>query len=338
MSQVKQGMARFLGAMWSLPGRLVSGRKISDQNGDSKDPRSPHRTRYVKEVIEHPLGQTFVFTSDPAEILPEDLYLEQLAEEAYGNYCKSLLSWLADLKFAGMAVAREEIKKTGSLSRLFIMPHVLDVGEVQSRIESEVLTKARPRILAQELLTLPRRQVVLLGVPGSGKSTLLSFMALMLAQHQPYRLGLPKDTHWLPILIRLRQVDPGHSILEFLQETTAERFQSMGAHLPENFFTDRLRSGNSLILLDGLDEALHQDEITQKIEDFLRQFPENRAILTSRPLHYFQAHLMNGQLPVYELQQFDSDQIDSFVDRWYDERLLGPEEASQRSVPWKRRS
>lgn len=324
MSQAKQGMARFLEVVGSLPRRLVPGWKPSGQNGESDDPRLSHKTRYVKEVIEHSLGQTFVFTSDPTQILPEYLYLSLLAESTYEDYRRELLSDLDDSMFAWLKTVSGKLE-TRNLSRLFIMPYVYRLGEDLKGRETE-----KSAVLAHELLKLPERQVLLLGNPGSGKSMLMSFMALMLAQNQPYRLGLPKDTHWLPILIRVRHLDPTLSILESLQKVTASRFQSLGAGLPNDFFMEWLKSGNVLILVDGLDEASHQDETINNIGNFLDQFPKNRAILTSRSLHHLQARFTNNPLPVYELQPFDSDQIDSFIDRWYDRRILAPEEARLR--------
>jgi predicted NACHT family NTPase len=128
---------------------------------------------------------------------------------------------------------------------------------------------------------------VVLGDPGSGKTTLLRYLSL------PYARDLAEGTasvqaklgqeepHRLPILLPLRQVGAflrsasddgieGHALLlRFLLRSLAEE----RIELPPDFFDAWLRSGEAVLLLDGMDEVPDPDlrrRVSRLVEGFVR--------------------------------------------------------------------
>jgi len=137
----------------------------------------------------------------------------------------------------------------------------------------------------------------------------------------------------LPILIRIRDwaLHPDQSIPEY-----ARQFAEKTMHvkpLPKGFFEHWLNNGQALIFLDGLDEVAEPSKrhhLVQCIENFLGQYPLNRAIITSRPAGYRRDFFRTEEFPHYELQPFDDQKIEEFCDRWYTSRVQDTAEAQRR--------
>ncbi|MBW4579266.1 MAG: HEAT repeat domain-containing protein [Tildeniella nuda ZEHNDER 1965/U140] len=159
---------------------------------------------------------------------------------------------------------------------------------------------------------------------------------------QPHTEGLRLDTEGLqtdtdalplPILIRIRDWarTPDVTLPEYARQF-AETTMSCKA-LPKGFFEHWLNNGRALILLDGLDEVAEESKryhLVQCIENFLGQYPQNRAIITSRPAGYKRDFFRMEEFPHYELQPFDDGKIEEFCDRWYRSRVQDTAEAQRR--------
>ena len=94
--------------------------------------------------------------------------------------------------------------------------------------------------------------------------------------------------------------------------------------LPEGFFEYRLADGRAMILLDGLDEVVEESKryaVVQQIENFLGQYHQNLAIITSRPAGYKRDFFNTSEFEHYQLQLFDDAKVDEFINRWYDSRV-----------------
>ena len=286
-----------------------------------------------------------------------DAYLKfQIAKE---NYLEQLKARFDDVKFGGIDVEGQEVERSEKLVRIFVMPDVIELIQINQALKdlqrkfsikaqvsdrrAEGLLKRRRETLqeeqpfcqkfsAQQLLAHSQsRKLVLLGGPGSGKTTLMSYFAVVLAQNTPEQLGLSTETDWLPILIRIRDLDryPDMNILTYLQQFT----QDLYIDLPPGFFEYWLRKGKALILLDGLDEVADSSKrsrIVDHIDAFLRQYPQNRAIVTSRPAGYRPDYFRTDEFSHYQLQPFDDSKIEKFVNHWYENRFQSKDPAEGR--------
>lgn len=265
---------------------------------------------------------------------------------AKADYFKQVANWFDDVKFAGIAVEGQEIEKSEKLAHIFVMPDVLEDVNTHVRLDIEELeagknlqllqreNRSGRKFLASQLLNQNRsHKFVLLGAPGSGKTTLLSFFAVMLAQNYPEKLGWDAERDCLPILIKIRDFArlSDISLLDYARQF-AEKTMSV-KRLPEGFFEYWLADGRAMILLDGLDEVVEESKryaVVQQIENFLGQYHQNLAIITSRPAGYKRDFFNSSEFEHYQLQLLDNAKVDEFIDHWYDSRVRDPAEAERR--------
>jgi predicted NACHT family NTPase len=265
---------------------------------------------------------------------------------AKADYFKQVANWFDDVKFAGIAVEGQEIEKSEKLAQIFVMPDVLedvnthislDIQELEAGKNLQLLqreSRSGRKFLASQLLNQNRsNKFVLLGAPGSGKTTLLSFFAVMLAQNYPEKLGWDAERDCLPILIKIRDFArlSDISLLDYARQF-AEKTMSV-KRLPEGFFEYWLADGRAMILLDGLDEVVEESKryaVVQQIENFLGQYHQNLAIITSRPAGYKRDFFNSSEFEHYQLQLLDDAKVDEFIDHWYDSRVPDAAESERR--------
>ncbi|MBF0336792.1 MAG: NACHT domain-containing protein [Nitrospirae bacterium] len=167
----------------------------------------------------------------------------------------------------------------------------------------------------------------LIGPPGCGKTTLLHNIAVTLAYK---RHGRYKIRPYVPIFIPIRQVAKdiaGSPKLKkpkplTLGELARVYFSNealfQGLKPPETWFDRKLKKGECIVLLDGLDEVGDEGD-RQKVSAWvnmqIKAYPESLFLLTSRPLGYKAAPLEGAH--VLEVQNFDAVQVKRFVNNWY---------------------
>ena len=87
---------------------------------------------------------------------------------------------------------------------------------------------------------------------------------------------------------------------------------------PENWFEERLKRGNCLILLDGLDEVGESSiriKISAWLEKRIHTHANNRFFITSRPLGY-KEHPVPG-VTTLRVLPLGQNQIGRFISNWY---------------------
>ena len=91
-----------------------------------------------------------------------------------------------------------------------------------------------------------------------------------------------------------------------------------GVTEPPGWLERRLRAGECVVLLDGLDEVARQED-RQVVSDWVTvqvtRYPGNDFVITSRPLGY-QSTPVEGAIAV-QTQPFTSEQVTRFVHGWY---------------------
>lgn len=172
------------------------------------------------------------------------------------------------------------------------------------------------------------RRLAIIGGPGSGKTTLLHYLLLTYARGlTSQRLGL--NERLFPIFVPLRQLKTvlGRTGKRNLPDYLGDYYSQLGLTPPAGFFEGQLKSGRSLVLLDGLDEVADQTErlhLAEWVDAQVTIFPNNRFIVTSRPAGYDTAALENGFLRL-DVQDFSQADIEQFCRNW----CLAVELASQ---------
>lgn len=211
---------------------------------------------------------------------------------------------------------KEELKRL--LEEGAVDEAVLQEGQEEERKQRYVSQPSRPVLEITSDLNYPL--LVVLGDPGSGKSTLLQYLAVNWAE---LRVQQPKDAALapLPLLVELKQFarDKANklclTILEFFEKG------SVSCRLNQNDLKERLNRGDAIALFDGLDEVFElsqREEVITAIHEFSNEFPNVRMVVTSRVVGYKFERLRNAGFSHLMLQDLDSEQIDTFIQKWHD--------------------
>ena len=169
------------------------------------------------------------------------------------------------------------------------------------------------------------RRMAVLGAPGSGKTTLLRYLTLAYATKQQRKVHR-KAPKLIPILLYLRDVR--QEIVNKNQVTLAELvtqqvqqqqqiYQLLNP--PPNWFAEKIRQNQCLVMLDGLDEVADQtqrQQVSRWVDQQMQTYPDTAFILTSRPFGYKTARLEQG-VTVLEVQPFSLKQMQQFIRSWY---------------------
>ncbi|MEM7714848.1 MAG: tetratricopeptide repeat protein, partial [Cyanobacteria bacterium P01_A01_bin.68] len=180
---------------------------------------------------------------------------------------------------------------------------------------------------------------VILGAPGAGKTTLLRYLALHFAKtkrdnRETVIVGEDKEElgkTLLPVFFRIAdfaeqlEQQPDLTLFEYLRqfyrqwEAHFQTEEEMGTEeeLAE-FLLLKMRQGQCLMLLDGLDEVFDQEsrkQIVKLINKFVDEFPNNKFVITSRIAGYREVQL-SSRFAEFTIEDMDSEQVELFLSRW----------------------
>lgn len=215
-----------------------------------------------------------------------------------------------------------DISRPVSLDDIYIDVNILEAIASQQRLEMANLQNLEPEAFdriglgdvdqmqmsgMRAVETYPKLRV--LGKPGLGKTTFLQHLAV-----QCNRGAFEADR--VPIFITLRH---------FVEESRASSEFSLLNYLRQEFLTDGiapsvverlLQTGRVLLLLDGIDEVLHQESIAvlREIRRFSDRYHKNRFVTTCRTAA--RRLSLRGFTDV-ELAPFTQAQIVAFAQKWF---------------------
>ena len=146
----------------------------------------------------------------------------------------------------------------------------------------------------------------ILGKPGAGKTTFLKYISLQAAE---------QNIDKIPIFITLKHwADSGLELMPFI----VGRFDICDFPEAQPFVEELLKSGNAIVLFDGLDEVNQEsgqrDRQTRAINDFVEKYDRAQCVITCRiaasdysfqPFNYV------------EIADFTEKQIETFVGNWF---------------------
>ena len=289
--------------------------------------RIADHTAQMERYLQLLLKAQEISTESDAEALKR--YIEHVAS-------RSTISFL----FIKPAGRRDRLKAEAELDLIFVPLQVQDPQERladdprgKKRRQKELMGGLAPdEKERQTWLTidavLPRHPVFLLqGKPGCGKTTLLRYLALTFARGRA-----PLDLGWsgpplLPILIPLRnfarfwqdnRATYTNPLPQVLRHFIEDYFKEYDLGLPADFFHQRLKQGNCLLLLDGLDEVADRDQraaVAQVLNRFIVEYGQkgNRFALASRPRGYEEVADYLPKPVVCEVQEMLPDSRDRLV-------------------------
>ena len=210
-----------------------------------------------------------------------------------------------------------------------IQKRLRERGDIAAEVSPEDLeryqkayTQQQTRSVLDVIDDVTYRYLVILGDPGSGKSTLLKYLALQWAKLSANDLSL----HPIHLLIELRKYNRSQdekkcdNFLEFI-ECDSSRID----HLDKNILHEWLQAGRAVVMFDGLDEVFElekRNRIVDQIHSFTQKYPTVKTIVTSRVIGYQQQRLKNAEFHHFMLQDFEPEQIQSFIQKWHDLTLI----------------
>ncbi|MFL5657018.1 MAG: NACHT domain-containing protein [Ktedonobacteraceae bacterium] len=183
------------------------------------------------------------------------------------------------------------------------------------------------------------RVLVLVGQSGSGKSTLLRHIALTLAKN-PSKISR-RQYHsrqgfraYTPILLQLGNFpkDVSYTNLDspslgkLAQQIFCEEHRDNKPEMPDGWLEKRLRHGNCVVLLDGLDQVT--EDIAKWVNQQVKAYPGCRFVVTTRPYGYSSEFFDTPQ--VLQVRPPNSVQRQAFAISWYQayEKVISPKEES----------
>lgn len=155
---------------------------------------------------------------------------------------------------------------------------------------------------------LEKENLFILGRPGAGKTTFLKYIAVTAAKG--------KIIDKVPIFISLKQwSDSGKELMQFVAE---ERFDVCGFPDAQSFVKKLLKSGNAIVLFDGLDEINQEsgqrDKQARAMKNFVDKYDRTQCLITCR----LAAHDYSFEPIKYvEIADFAEKQIETFVGNWF---------------------
>lgn len=253
------------------------------------------------------IGQRLVSTTVAAPV-PLVAPIRPNAEAAEARYRERLRRSLSKTRLLG---ARNEVDIESLFTEVHFLPEASatrrfgatstsfgDFAEVVDRRKAE-------RIPAVDALRTARR-LYILGTPGAGKTTLLRHVAVSAAAGR---------TEGFPIYVLLKDwADSGLGFAEFV----GRELEVSGFEKPAEVLDGLLRSGQALLLFDGLDEVGTQRDararIIKTIVDLSHRHDQVRILLTCRTSasdHQFE------HFRYVEVADFLPAQQEDFVRKWF---------------------
>lgn len=130
--------------------------------------------------------------------------------------------------------------------------------------------------------------------------------------------------NFIPILLYLREVrheiiGNKSSLAELITKQVKQKRKIKPLNPPDNWFAEKLRKNQCLIMLDGLDEVADENQrsqVSRWVDEQMKAYPDSPFIITSRPFGYKTARLQQ-EVTVLEVQPFNLEQMKRFIHSWY---------------------
>jgi NACHT domain len=254
------------------------------------------------------------------ELVDQGIARKRTIEDTRSRYDKTLTSLYREILFVGIPVYKQETARGIPMQDIYIPLSVLPEPSGD---------KGRSNRIDPTTLLVPGRRQVILGDPGTGKSTLLRFMALSGSSRPLQQRYKVKRDKRLPLLITLRRyadelkTRENLALLDYAAEV-------LGADLSLNsidrdFLEFYLETGQSILLLDGLDELPNpsfKQIVRDRIRTFAEVYPGNTIVVTSRIVGYEDPFRFSAQeFHHFTVAKLETDQIEQFIRDWYRARI-----------------
>lgn len=263
-----------------------------------------------------------------------------LSKSTVDRYRQWIVAECGDIHLDGLPADADLSTFRMRLERLFVPLRVISnekqVGNAEDSSEGDIAVITT----VGEFLTKHSR-FSLLAKPGGGKSTLLKRLAVAYADKDRLKEsddGLP-EKDWLPLLLRCRELrDRAHRpILELLNDLP--QHAGMNEEETKQFtieIDEALRSGQALLLVDGLDEISNEGTratFANNLRTFLAMFPQAAMVVTSREAGYRHvAGVIASTCKQVRLAPFNEPDVKKLCESWHVEVVADNETVRSEAI------
>ena len=249
--------------------------------------------------------------------------------EAKTKYFKFLEEECGSITLEGLPADQEVGSRRIDLENIFVPLYLEEVLEHKKSVSLPV--EGKPEKFTQKerqpvsKVLSEHSRLAILAAPGGGKTTLLK--RLVLAYVFPDRSELIDDNlpkrSWFPLLIRCRQLsnlvestitDALYGIVKRAEITELDTVFML-------LVKEALRSGNTLLLIDGLDEISNEGDRFAFIHQlciFLAIYPTVNVVVTSREAGFrIVGGALSGHCRHYRIADFNDEDIKRLTQLWH---------------------
>lgn len=253
--------------------------------------------------------------------------VEVVAAKFEEDYLLSVIRRLDELQLFGVDVSKASKRHKLSVAYVtlsveqkltqsaFSARSINEVSEIENGENADDEDEARVVLPVDRVLATSRRLLVR-GNAGFGKTTLMQWIAVNSAGRK-FAAELVDWNNTIPFYIRLREfvekpLPPPETFPRLIASTIA-------AEMPASWAHEKLRSGQAIVLIDGVDELpeTRRDEVRKWVDELVGNFQDCRFIVTSRPSAVEEGWLSNEGFEDAELQAMEMTDIVSFIDHWH---------------------
>lgn len=235
-------------------------------------------------------------------------------EEAKNKYFKYLEIECGEVHFEGLPIDMNSGGVRVKLENIFIPLYLTETEKNNETSDKEI----------GEILNETTR-LAILGKPGAGKSTLIKSIAIAYAfpdRRKQISSSLP-DRQWFPIFIRCRDLKE-KAVLPVTEIINYIPMWALTPNYSEPFSRlvwDKLKEGNGLLLIDGLDEITEDRNrklFVTHLQTFLKTFPNTHIIITSREAGFrIVADSFANYCAQYKISPLNNNAIETLSLKWH---------------------
>ena len=177
------------------------------------------------------------------------------------------------------------------------------ISGFRGRRQKKLINDATPNSLEEV-----SKYTLIAGTGGIGKSMFLTHIFLSSAQEYA-------ETQKLPIFATLKDYrDKTQGLADFLLKSVKAFTPKISMH----DLIEKLEAGKVFVMLDGLDELQSslQEKFNLDLDDFIKAYPDNSIIITSRPTSPFVSYVRFSVLKIEPLTKKQAIQLISKLNYW----------------------